>query len=87
MTNLSVVAAEGQPIQERIKPKERDSIVQALRAGVVPRTGVQHVQVGRAGEVKEVVRDIDRIAEQGSAVRFVIGDYGSGKTACLRLAR
>ena len=70
-----------------IKPKERDATIQALRAGVVPRLGIQHVQVGRAREVQEVVRDIVRIADGGSAVRFVIGDYGSGKTFFLSVAR
>ena len=87
MTKLSIVASDGVPVPERLKPRERDGIVQALRAGVVPRTGIQHIQVGRAGEVREVVRDIDRIADGGSAVRFIIGDYGSGKTFFLNLAR
>ena len=87
MNTLSVVASNGQPVAERIKPRERDGLVQALRAGVVPRTGLQHVQVGRVGEVREVVRDIDRIADLGCAVRFAIGDYGSGKTFYLSLAR
>ena len=27
-----------------IKPRERDSIIQALRAGVVPRIGLRHIQ-------------------------------------------
>jgi hypothetical protein len=61
--------------------------VQALRAGVVPRVGLPHVQVGRAREVQQVARDVERIREGGSAVRFVIGDYGSGKTFFLYLAR
>jgi len=87
MTILSIVASNDAPVTERIKPRERDGVVQALRAGVVPRAGVQHVQVGRVGEVKEVVRDVDRIADQGSSVRFIIGDYGSGKTFFLSLAR
>lgn len=70
-----------------IPTKERDAVIQALRAGVVPRLGIRHVQVGRAGEVGETVRDMTRIAEGGSAVRFVIGEYGSGKTFFLTLAR
>lgn len=70
-----------------IKPKERDSVVQALRAGVVPRLGLRHVQVGRSREVQEVVRDIDRVATGGSSVRFIIGEYGCGKTFFLNLAR
>ena len=67
--------------------KERDAAVQALRAGVVPRLGIRHVQVGRAREVEETVRDMTRIASGGSAIRFVIGEYGSGKTFFLTLAR
>lgn len=70
-----------------IPPKERDAAIQALRAGVVPRLGIRHVQVGRAREVQETVRDMTRIAEGGSAVRFIIGEYGSGKTFFLTLAR
>jgi hypothetical protein len=71
----------------KIAPKERDAAIQALRAGVVPRLGIRHVQVGRAREVEETVRDMTRIAEGGSAVRFIIGDFGSGKTFFLNLAR
>lgn len=70
-----------------IKPRDRDTILQALAAGVVPRTGLQHIQVGRAAEVGALVRDIDRIAENGSAIRFVIGEYGAGKTFFLNLIR
>lgn len=70
-----------------IKPKERDGVVQALRAGVVPRQGLRHVQVGRAREVAEVIKDVERIGSGGSAIRFVIGEYGSGKTFFLNLSR
>ena len=55
-----------QPAQ--VKPRERDTIVQALAAGVVPRVGLQHIQVGRAIEVGALVKDIDRIADGGSSV-------------------
>ena len=71
----------------RIRPRERDSIVASLRAGVVPGVGQQHVQVGRIAEVQAVVTDITRIAEGGASSRFVIGEYGSGKTFFLHLAR
>lgn len=70
-----------------ISVKERDTAIQALRAGVVPRLGIRHVQVGRAREVEETVKDMTRIAAGGSAVRFIIGEYGSGKTFFLTLAR
>ena len=71
----------------RVKRRERDTIIQALRAGVVPRLGLQHIQVGRAREIEELVRDIERIGEGGAAIRFVIGEYGSGKTFFLNLIR
>ena len=71
----------------RIKPRERDTIVQALRAGVVPKLGLQHIQVGRVREIEELVRDIERIADGGAAIRFVVGEYGSGKTFFLNLIR
>ena len=63
-----------------IKRRERDAIVQALRAGVVPKLGLRHIQVGRVREIEELVRDLDRNCEGGAAIRFVIGEYGSGKT-------
>lgn len=57
-----------------IRPKERDTIIQALSAGVVPRLGLAHIQVGRAAEIAAMLRDIDRIVDAGAAVRFVIGE-------------
>ncbi|MFN7951355.1 MAG: ATP-binding protein [bacterium] len=72
---------------ERIRPKVRDAILQSLRAGVVPRVGQAHIQVGRADEVKALLQDVERIGDGGSAIRFVIGPYGSGKTFFLHLVR
>lgn len=70
-----------------IRPKDRDAILQSLRAGVVPRTGLQHIQVGRIEEVKALLKDIECVADGGSAIRFIIGEYGSGKTFFLSLVR
>ncbi|MEQ7010776.1 ATP-binding protein [Actinopolymorpha sp. B17G11] len=71
----------------RIRPRDRDTLVQALRAGVVPRAGQQHIQVGRVAEVKALVSDIARVDDGGSTARFVIGEFGSGKTFFLHLVR
>ena len=71
----------------KLKPRERDAIVQALRAGVVPKLGLRHVQVGRVREIEELVKDMDRISDGGSAIRFIIGEYGSGKTFFMNLIR
>ena len=74
-----------------IRARDRDAVLQSLSAGVVPRRGQQHVQVGRAKEVAALVKDLDRIGEPGehggSACRFVVGDYGSGKTFFLHIVR
>lgn len=70
-----------------IRAKDRDSVIQSLRAGVVPRVGQHLVQVGRAREIEALVSDIGRIAEGGSSFRVVIGEYGAGKTFFLNLIR
>ena len=70
-----------------LKARERDTIIQALRAGVVPKLGLRHIQVGRVHEIEELVKDIDRITDGGSTIRFIIGDYGSGKTFFMNLIR
>lgn len=72
---------------ERIRPRDRDAILQSLAAGVVPRRGQQHIQVGRAEEIRAILRDVERIADGGSSVRLVIGEYGAGKTFFLNLVR
>ena len=70
-----------------IKTRDRDTILGALRAGVVPRLGLQHIQVGRQRELEALIKDIDEIAQGGASMRFVIGDYGAGKTFFLFLIR
>ena len=71
----------------KIRPRVRDAIIQSLQAGVTPRIGQTHIQVGRVAEVRALIRDIDRIGDGGSCFRLVIGDYGSGKTFFLNLVR
>lgn len=70
-----------------IRPKDRDAVIQSLRAGVVPRTGQHLIQVGRAKEIEALIKDIERVADSGSCIRFIIGEYGSGKTFFLNLIR
>jgi hypothetical protein len=71
----------------QIRPRERDAIIQSLRAGVVPRIGQHLIQVGRVKEVQALLLDIERIADGGAGIRFIIGEYGSGKTFFLNLIR
>ncbi len=82
MTEITVATGP-----QKLRARDRDAIIQSLRAGVVPRRGHQHIQVGRAEEVRALLQDLDRVADGGSAMRFVIGEYGSGKTFFLHLVR
>ena len=70
-----------------IRPRERSAVIESLRAGVVPRAGLHHIQVGRVAEVSALLKDIERVADGGSALRFIVGEYGSGKTFFLLLIR
>ena len=71
----------------KLRPRERDAIIQSLRAGVTPKTGLQHIQVGRVKEVEALLKDIERVVDGGSAFRLTIGDFGSGKSFFLQLIR
>ena len=70
-----------------LRPRERDALIQSLRAGVTPLLGTRHIQVGRDAEITALEKNLDRIADGGSAFRLVIGEYGSGKTFFLNLIR
>ncbi len=70
-----------------IKTRERQAIIASLSAGVTPRTGLQHIQVGRKKEIMSVVKDLETIVDGGSIFRLVIGEYGSGKSFFLQLMK
>jgi hypothetical protein len=70
-----------------IRPRDRDAVIQSLRAGVVPRVGAHLIQVGRLQEIHALLSDIERVADGGSAFRLVTADYGGGKTFFLQLTR
>lgn len=71
----------------QLRPRERDAIIQSLRAGVTPRSGLQHIQVGRSKEIEALLKDIEKIKEDGTAFRLIIGEFGSGKSFFLQLIR
>lgn len=71
----------------KIKSKEKNAIIESLKAGIVPRIGLQHIQVGRADEIKEMIKDYELISDGGAKTRFIIGEYGSGKTFFLTLSK
>ena len=70
-----------------IKARERRAILQSVAAGVVPRLGLHHIQVGRKNELASMLADLKSVEDGGSAIKFVIGRYGSGKSFFLNLTR
>jgi hypothetical protein len=70
-----------------IKRRERDAVLNSLQAGLVPRTGVHLIQVGRIDEVKAMLANLESIEQGGAAFRIVMGRFGSGKSFFLNLVR
>ena len=70
---------------DNIKPKEATSIINSLIGGVVPKTGVQHITVGRSEEIAAAVKALEEVRDGQSLVKFWIGDYGSGKSFMLHV--
>lgn len=75
------------PVAPKIKPRERDAVLQSLQAGLVPKIGLHLIQVGRKLEVSAMLKDLERIENGGAAFRIVVGRFGAGKSFFLTLTR
>ena len=73
--------------QTRIPRRISTAIMNSLSAGVVPRVGLEYINVGRKDEIGALLEDLENVAEGGAAFRFVVGRFGSGKTFMLQLLR
>lgn len=62
-------------------------ILAALRLGGVPVVGLGEFAVGREAELAELDEQLDFVRQGKSAVKFVSGDYGSGKSFFCALVR
>jgi hypothetical protein len=71
----------------KISKKISTALINSLSAGVVPRVGVEHIAVGREKELNSLLQNLNDIAEGVAAFRFIIGNYGSGKSFMLQLVR
>lgn len=69
----------------KVKPKEATAIINSLISGVVPKTGVQHITVGRSREVEMVLQALAQVQSGHSMMKFWVGDFGSGKSFMLHL--
>ncbi len=64
-----------------------NTLLSSLAAGVVPRVGAPYIAIGRGEEIGSLLDNLDAVAEGGSACRFLIGRYGSGKSFLIQLVR
>lgn len=71
-------------MEKRIPKKTYRNIMNSLGGGTVPREGLGYIAVGREKEIDSLLRDTEIIQEGGATFRFVVGDYGSGKTFLLQ---
>jgi uncharacterized protein YihD (DUF1040 family) len=71
----------------KISKKVSTALINSLGAGVVPRIGIEHIAVGREKEIKSLLQNLNDIAEGVAAFRFIVGNYGSGKSFMLQMVR
>ncbi len=62
-------------------------ILSALRLGSVPSNGLSYLAVGREAEILELETQLDFVGKHKSAIKFVSGDYGTGKSFLCALIR
>lgn len=62
-------------------------IINALKNGVIPDIDLQLLGSGREKEIQEFSRCLDDITEGNRAIKFLSGEYGSGKSFLLSLVR
>ena len=71
----------------RVPRRILSSLLSSVSAGVVPRAGAPYIAIGRKDEIGALLSDLENIGEGGSAMRFLIGRYGSGKSFLMQLVR
>lgn len=59
---------------------ESINIINALRRGTVPASGLERIAVGLDLEEGVIGKQLDYVAQGGGDVKFIRGEYGSGKT-------
>lgn len=75
------------PTTTKIPRRILTAVMNSIGAGVTPRTGIEHLAVGRKAEIGAIVTDLDNVGDGGAAFRVVSGPFGSGKSFLLQLAR
>ena len=63
------------------------AVINSLKGGVVPRTGLPYITVGREREIDALLHDVEIIEDGGASFRFIVGKFGSGKSFLLQTIR
>lgn len=71
----------------KIPKRIASAVINSLKGGVVPRTGLPYITVGREVEIDALLHDVEIIADGGASFRFIVGKYGSGKSFMLQTIR
>ena len=71
----------------KIPKRIASAVINSLKGGVVPRTGLPYITVGREAEIDALLHDVDIISDGGASFRFICGKYGSGKSFLLQTIR
>ena len=71
----------------KVPKRVLNTLLTSLAAGVVPRVGAPYIAIGRRDEISSLLDNLDAVKEGGSASRFIIGRYGSGKSFLIQLIR
>ena len=72
---------------KKVPKRIAQTLINSLKGGVVPRTGLPYITVGRKNEIEALLHDVDIVAEGGASFRFIVGKYGSGKSFLLQTIR
>ena len=78
---------QGTEIRKKVPRRIAQAVLNSLKGGVVPRTGLAYVTVGRKDEIAALLHDTEIIADGGATFRFIVGRYGSGKSFLLQTIR
>ncbi len=71
----------------QIPKRISSALINSMSAGVVARTGLEYIAIGRSEEIRAMLEDYETISSGGSAFRLICGRYGSGKSFLLSLMR
>jgi biotin carboxylase len=73
--------------EKRVPKRIAHTLINSLKGGVVPRTGLPYITVGRKNEIEALLHDVNIVSEGGASFRFIVGKYGSGKSFLLQTIR